>query len=313
MAVRARERAQRRTSEQECLQQPLLDDRDAARLHALVVVFVVPHQLGVAAGLQRRIEDDAEERRQDRLVDLGRRTSGRRRRCAAGCPRRGGRRSRGRRRPRRGRREWRDPSRVQPAALCGGAASSFIISRASLSSWLLVGQPIERAREVAVVQRQLHPVVGLGRGLDEEAVLQIAGGDPRAFAVGVGSGCRRAPSARRCRRRSADRRRRAPRCGAAALPTPSCPAYSPPACRRRPGLLAREVGGGTSSWTLAATFVRTRVSASVADLKARSVARHSASWIGLASSVSGMRDARRHVRAPPPPPSPRIGCVLSRV
>ena len=46
-------------------------------------------------------------------------------------------------------------------------------------------------------------------------------------------------------------------------------------------------GAGSSSFTFAATLVRTRVRASLACLKLRSVARQSASRIGFSSSVSG--------------------------
>ena len=46
-------------------------------------------------------------------------------------------------------------------------------------------------------------------------------------------------------------------------------------------------GAGSSSLTFAATLVRTRVSASLACLNVRSVARQSASRIGFSSSVSG--------------------------
>jgi hypothetical protein len=58
-----------------------------------------------------------------------------------------------------------------------------------------------------------------------------------------------------------------------------------------------------------ATLVLTRVSASLACLKVRSVARQSASCIGFSSSVSGI--VTRLMRGDAPPASPRIGCVLS--
>ena len=63
-------RLERRAIEEERPQDALVDHRDTPRLDAFVVVEVVAHQLDVAELLQRRIEDDAQKRRQDRLADL---------------------------------------------------------------------------------------------------------------------------------------------------------------------------------------------------------------------------------------------------
>ena len=52
-------------------------------------------------------------------------------------------------------------------------------------SSLFVGQARGRGGEVARVERQLHAVVGLRDGLDEQAAGDLAGGHLRAFAVDV--------------------------------------------------------------------------------------------------------------------------------
>ena len=69
VSVRLRKRDQRRSAEQKGLEHALVHHCDAARLHALVVVEVVAHQLDAAARLQRRVEGHTQEVGEYRLVD----------------------------------------------------------------------------------------------------------------------------------------------------------------------------------------------------------------------------------------------------
>ena len=141
-------------------------------------------QLGRAAQPPRRIEDDAQERRQHRLADPlreGLRIVGASLAVALHAMAEDLVEEHARRRARTGSPAPRTDRRSAPAAAARAGRSSTGPRRAARTR--RAGR--RRSREEAAVERQLHAVGSLGRRLDHDAAEQLAGGDARPLAVGV--------------------------------------------------------------------------------------------------------------------------------